>query len=248
MTYNHTNEDAWIELLNDLSVSDDQYRMGDGSVYQNALSLNDEVFVTESGEVTDHFLEAVKADLKIIPSRLYKEDAGSLKNGDSLDSRVEIYRQKKKKTLSSPLPSRLETTTHRRKFKSTIQNIVTSDPVIFANETSSSSARKIDRDSFKENINDSTVDVDSDPKIKSLQLRLKGQLECIRSLEQKLRRAQDLLSSRSKQINDLQTKLKSVSQIYHRRPDGAISTPQSIDHSQQIEEIVNHYKVSVVKS
>jgi hypothetical protein len=89
---------------------------------------------------------------------------------------------------------------------------------------------------------DTNHEIENDSKVKSLQLRIKGQLQCIKSLELQLQNATELLSLRNKQIGQFQAKLKSLSEIYSQQQSLSFQQQQKIYEDSRFQDIIDQYK------
>jgi hypothetical protein len=89
---------------------------------------------------------------------------------------------------------------------------------------------------------DTNHEIENDSKVKSLQLRIKGQLQCIKSLELQLQNATELLSLRNKQIGQFQAKLKSLSEIYGQQQSLSFQQQQKIYEDSRFQDIIDQYK------
>jgi uncharacterized coiled-coil protein SlyX len=87
--------------------------------------------------------------------------------------------------------------------------------------------------------------IESESKLKSFKLRLQGQLATIRSLEQQLQQASDLLKVRNTQIIQLQSKLKSLNDSYQQsQQQSPLRNGNNSDFEAKFEEVIDQYKVN----
>lgn len=241
LSFREMNEDAWIELLNDLSINDESSSMACGPRIKTFA--DEEWFLSEKGEITDRFLEAMKGDVQMMPE-IDSEQLFPLSS--QFDSSVFKTKDRKDLRRKGAKPSeKLEKATTFQKNSLKKAELHHSGPSkkevrSCKKEERSHSQKVFPLEDPKDNGRQSG---ESDLKQKSLQLRVKGQLECIKSLEHRLQLAEDLVSFRDKQLDELQAKMKSMSELYHRaRPD----VPCSILDNAKLDEIVQRYKVSLL--
>jgi hypothetical protein len=83
-------------------------------------------------------------------------------------------------------------------------------------------------------------DIEQDAVRKSLQLRIVGQLQCIKSLEAQLQDALSLVNARNKLIGQLQAKVKAVGDGNNNQDERAFAAQLS---EQRMSEVVDKYKV-----
>lgn len=81
--------------------------------------------------------------------------------------------------------------------------------------------------------------IDKEGKIKSLQLRLRGQLQTIKTLENQLLEAQGIIESKSKQVSMLVNKLRAVGEVQQKHDQAQ----RVIEDSKALIEIVDQLKV-----
>lgn len=269
-------EDAWIALLNDLSLNDVMdYEARNLPIQKDTTNFDDEIFFNQMGEPTDKFLEALKADLSRVPAedtkfkplhgikspkkvfsqRLKRSDPEKSESEDS-DQYSENKAQKKEKKTQKLKPEESPRYKKRSTSKTDqpheIEIGLTSRKQMIANEKrkTSHTDQQFSRrtDSLKNGINQSqsisfledNCDIENDMKVKSLQLRLKGQLKCIKSLELQLQNATELLNQRTKQIYQLQAKLKSISDSYNYQQP--IHNQVKLNEESRFQDMIDQYK------
>jgi hypothetical protein len=77
-------------------------------------------------------------------------------------------------------------------------------------------------------------------KLKSMKLRMKGQIMTIKKLQSQLQQANEILSLRDKQVEQFQNKLKAVSDAYSQ---SSLNQTKNVSHDQKIYDIIENYKV-----
>ena len=218
-------EDVWVNLLNDISQPSESF------------DPENEIFLTEDGEPTDRFLEAVKADLEF---RSEPSD-GFFHYEQHL--RPQEKKKSKRKDLEGDITKKFDRNRSSVKSKSrTNEDRQFFDKnLVGKKEEKSSSNKSVHNDSVPTFESDLQF-IESDSKVKSYQLRLKGQLQCIKSLERQLHQSQELLSLRDKQLSQLQSKYKNLSEIYHKNQDLTPSS-ESWREDSRFQQLIQQYKV-----